>query len=191
MTLLYIGIVLFAVTHLFSMLLPAMRNRLSARLGQNAFKGIYALSSLAGIVFIGIGYWQARTGAPAGVSYYEPAVAARHITLSLVLIGFILIASNGGKGYIRKWVRHPFSIGIGLWAVGHLLANGEVYVVPIFAMFLGLSLLDIVLGFARGGAPHFEPQGKRDLIAVIAGLIAFGLFGFLFHPYVLGQPVLK
>lgn len=191
MTLLYLGITLFAVTHLFSMLLPAMRNRLSAQLGENAYKGIYSLLSLIGVVLIAFGYWQTRHGVLAGVSYYEPAFAARHATFSFSLIGFILIASLGGKGYIRKWLRNPFSIGMGLWSIGHLLANGEVYVVPIFALFLGLSILDILLALSRQGAHHFEPEIKRDVIAVIAGLIAFGLFGFLFHPYVLGLPVLK
>ena len=191
MALLYLGMVLFALPHVFSLLFPAVRNRLSARLGENAYKGGYSIASLLGIVLIALGYWQERNGAMAGVSYYEPVAAVRHLSLTLVLIGFILIASRDGKGYIRKWVRHPFSIGFGLWALGHLLSNGEIYVVPIFAMFLTLSILDIALGFARNGPHHFQPQIKRDCIAVVAGLIATAIFAFGFHPYVLNLPVMR
>ncbi len=190
MAFIYIGMMLFAATHVFSLLFPAVRNRLSARLGEDRYKGIYSLVSLLGLVLIGFGYWQERHGASAGLSYYEPAAGARHITLSLVLLAFILIASIGGTGYIRKWVRHPFSIGIALWSIGHLLANGEIYVVPIFAMFLGLSILDIGLGMQRDEALQFEPHIKRDCIALVAGLLAYAVFALGFHPYVLGLPVL-
>jgi uncharacterized membrane protein len=190
-TLIYLGIFLFAGMHLFSMLFPAVRNRLSARLGENAYKGLYSLSSLVGLVLMGIGYWQERHGEMADVFYYEPSQGARHATISLALVGFILIASNDGKGYIRKWIRHPFSIGIALWSIGHLLANGERYVVPIFVTFLALSIIDIVLGFARGGAHHFAPQIKRDIIAVVAGFVAFAIFAFGFHPYILNLPVMR
>ena len=191
MAYIYTGIFLFAGVHLFSLLLPAMRNRLSARLGENQYKGVYSLASLLGVILIGYGYWHERNGATAGVSYYEPAEAMRHVALGLVLIAFILIASRDGKGYIRKCVRHPFSIGIALWSLGHLLANGKVYVVPIFAAFFAISVLDIALGFARGGPHQFTPQLKRDGIAVIAGLLAFAIFAYGFHPYVLDLPVLR
>ena len=191
MALLYLGMVLFALPHVFSLLLPAVRNRLSARLGENAYKGSYSIASLLGVVLIALGYWQERHGAMAGVTYYEPMAGARHLTLSLVLVGFILIASNNGQGYLRKWLRHPFSIGFCLWALGHLLSNGEIYVVPIFAMFLALSVMDVALGFARNGPHHFQPQIKRDCIAVVAGLIATAIFAFGFHPYVLNLPVMR
>jgi uncharacterized membrane protein len=189
MTLLYLGILIFAGTHLFSMLLPNMRRQVLANWGENSYKGVYSLASLLGVVLMAVGYWQARNGELAGVSYYQPAAGLRHATMSLVPIGFILIASNGGNGYIRKFVRHPFSIGFSLWAIGHLLANGEIYVVPIFAMFLALSVLDILLSTARGGRAEFAPSAKRDVIAVVAGLVAFAVFAFGFHPYILGLPV--
>ena len=191
MALIYVGMTLFATPHLLSMLFPAVRNRLSARLGENRYKGVYSLASLLGLILIGIGYWQMRHGAQAGATYYEATAGAGHLTLSLVLIAFILIASIDGQGYIRKWVRHPFSIGIAIWSIGHLMANGEIYVVPIFAMFLALSILDIALGFLRDGAHHFEPQIRRDGIAVVAGIFAFAVFAFGFHPYILGLPVLR
>ena len=191
MAFIHIGIFLFAGMHLFSLLLPAMRNRVSARLGENQYKSIYSVVSLLGVILMGYGYWQERHGAMVGVSHYEPIEAMRHVAMGLVLLAFIFIASRDGKGYIRKWVRHPFSIGFALWSFAHLLANGEVYVVPIFATFFAISILDIALGFARGGPHQFTPQLKRDGIAVIAGLLAFAIFAYGFHPYVLDLPVLR
>ena len=191
MAYIYIGMIVFAIPHLFSLLFPAVRNRLMARLGEGSFKGNYSLASLLGLILMGYGYWQERHGEMAGVTYYEPAALSRHGAMGLVLLAFILIASNGGQGYIRKWLRHPFSIGVALWATAHLCLNGEIYVAPIFAMFLVLAVLDIGFGFARNGAHRFQPQIKRDGIAVVAGLTAFTVFAFGFHPYVLGLPVVR
>jgi uncharacterized membrane protein len=183
---LYVGILLFGGLHLWSIFCPAMRNRLYQRFGEQAYKGVYSLVSVLGLLFIGLGY--ALTN-DLGFYLYQPSAGAMHITMLLVLVGFVLIASNGGKGYIRKWVKHPFSIGICLWAIGHLISNGETAVVLIFGMFLVISIFDIAFAVSRGKLPNHKPEIKRDVIAVVAGLAAYAVMLFLFHPYVLGIKV--
>jgi uncharacterized membrane protein len=188
MTMLYLGIFLFGGSHLFSVLVPAVRDRLQARLGEKAYKGGYSLISVIGLVLMGFGYWQTRLD---GSVLYVPYEGARHITMLLALTGFILVGSNEGNGYLRKWLRNPFSIGISLWATGHLLANGKTAVVLIFATFLIISLLDIVANMLRGEKPTHEPKIRRDITAVIAGTVLYAVFLFGFHPYVLGVPVVR
>ena len=48
MTVLYFGLLLFGGSHLLSILLSAVRNRLSAWIGEARYKGLYSLVSLAG-----------------------------------------------------------------------------------------------------------------------------------------------
>jgi uncharacterized membrane protein len=81
------------------------------------------------------------------------------------------------------------SIGIGLWAIAHLFANGDRPAVYFFGSFLGLAVLDIILSSARGKLPHHEPQLKSDVRAVVIGVILYLIFLFGFHPYILGLPV--
>jgi uncharacterized membrane protein len=180
---LYAGILLFGGLHLWSIFCPVMRNRIFERFGEQVYKSGYSIASLVGLILIGIGYMQTKD---LGFYLYNPSAGAKHVTMFLVLIGFILIASNGGKGYIRKWVKHPFSIGAGFWASGHLISNGETGVVLIFGMFLVISILDVAFAVSRGKMPNHNPEIKRDVIAVVAGLAIYALMLFVFHPYVLG-----
>ena len=58
MTLLLIGIVIFAGVHLLAMLLPGARDGLRERLGEGPFKGLFSLVSLIGLglMFQGVRY---------------------------------------------------------------------------------------------------------------------------------------
>ncbi len=186
---LWIGVLLFGGGHLLPMLVPSVRRQLVSRLGENAYKGIYSLVSVSGLVFLALGYVAGRSE-PASEIFYEPIFTLRHLTMLLVLAGFILIFSNGTKGYFRKYVRHPFSWGVILWSTGHLLANGEKAVVIIFGLFLLLSLIDIAVNSRRKPLAAFAPNGLHDLRGLAVGVVLYLIFLFGFHPYVLNIPVI-
>lgn len=183
MTALYLGILLFAAPHLFSSIAPGMRARLLTQAGEGAYKGVYSLVSAAGLVLMIYAYWVTRGS---GEMLYAPNGNLRHATLGLATIGMILISSFHGKGHIRLWLQNPFSIGIALWSLGHLLSVGKTSAVLIWGTFLVIALIDIVISMARGKKPDFEPRWRSDIIAVIVGLILTVLLVTLFHPYVLG-----
>jgi uncharacterized membrane protein len=189
MTTLILGLAVFAGVHLFSMLLPATRDRLEQHLGERRYKGLYSLISLAAVALIVWGYHVVSNGPWASDVIYEPAAGNRHITMLLVLLAFISLASSGGKGYIARLVRQPMSVGFALWAVGHLLSNGRRYDLYIFGTILVLALLDIVLSTARGKLRLQQPTLRADVIAVVAGVVLYAVFLFGFHPYVLGIPI--
>jgi uncharacterized membrane protein len=186
----YAGILLFALPHLFSLLFRGGKDSLKARFGEGPYKGVYSLLSFLGLAALAYGYYVARTDPSSADLAYEPLAAARHPMMLMVLIGFILIFANQSEGYLRAWLKHPFSIGVSLWSIGHLLVNGEKAVVAIFGLFLVLSLADIVLGFARGRGPVHRPNWRHDLRAVVVGVVLFLVFAFGFHPYVLKIPVI-
>jgi uncharacterized membrane protein len=184
------GIVIFAGVHLFSMLLPDQRDALKARMSEGPYKGVYSLISLAGFALMIWGFRMVRSD-PAAISViYEPAPWARHVTMLLVLLGFISLGGFHGKGYLKQWLRNPFSIGISLWAVGHLLSNGRLHDLLLFGTFLGLALLDIILSTLRDKQPGHDPQIRSDIKAVIIGVVLYAIFLFGFHPYVLNLPII-
>lgn len=184
------GIAVFAGAHLFSMLLPGQRGRLLQRVGEGPFKGLYSLVSLAGAGLMIWGFWTLRSGPAASDVIYMPAESMRHVTMLLVLLGFICLGAFHGKGYLKLWLRNPFSVGIGLWSFGHLLSNGKIYDVLLFGTFLFLAVLDIVLSTARGKRPSHEPNYRSDGAAVIIGVALYAVLLFGFHPYILNVPVI-
>lgn len=185
----WIGTVLFGGVHLFSLLLPGRRDALKARYGERTWKSVYSIIALAGLALMIAGFWMSRSGPAAADLLYIPADSLRQVTMLMVLLAFISISAAHGKGYIKLWIKHPMSIGIGLWAGGHLLANGKRADVYLFGVFLVLALLDIALSTARGKLPSHEPRVRSDVIAVILGMALYAFFLLVFHPYVLNLPV--
>jgi len=187
MPILILGALLFIAPHLFSSVLPAMRDRLKARFGEQAFKSVYALISGLGIILIGVTYWLTRGN---GDVLYVPSGTMRHATMGLATLGMILLAAGQGKSHIRLWLQNPFSIGVALWSVGHLLSVGKTAVVVFYAALLIVALADIISSMARGKRPDYQPVWRSDIIAVAAGLVVTAVLVTLFHPYVLGVNVM-
>jgi uncharacterized membrane protein len=188
---LYLGLLAFGGPHLFSILMPGARNALKAQIGEGVYKGLYTLLSLAGIVGMGIGYWHGRAGPASLDMVYEPLLWARHITIALAWLGWVLIAASHGKSYIKAWVKNPMSWGFALWSLGHLLVNGETAVVYIFGLIFALAVLDVILSTVRGKFTPFEPRIRSDVIALVAGTVVFLVLAMAFHPWVLNIPVLR
>jgi uncharacterized membrane protein len=188
MAILLAGVILFFGIHLFSYARDA-RARLIGRMGEVPYKGVYSLLSAIGLGLMIWGYVATRAGpAAADVLYWAPSWG-RHVTMLLVLLGMISIAIYLHKGRLKLWLRNPMSIGVALWAGGHLFSNGEMANVILFGSFLLYALLDILVNMTRGHVPSFVPKPRHDLISIAAGIALYAFFLFIFHPYVLNVPV--
>lgn len=191
MTWLILGLVLFAGPHLMSTLAPALRDGLKRRCGENPWKMGYSLVTLAGLALMIWGFWQSWHGGGGDALIYTPAPWARHVTMLLVLLGFLSLGAAHGKGHIARWVKHPMSVGIALWAIGHLIANGRLADLLLFGTMLVIAFADIIFSTLRGKLPAHVPQAKSDAAAVVVGLVLYALFLLVVHPYVFGIPVLQ
>lgn len=180
---LILGAILFAGPHFFSSLAPAQRDRLQARFGEGPFKGTYAALTGIGLIILIYAYWVTRGS---GEMLYVPKQNLRHATMGLATLGMILLAAGQGKSHIRLWLQNPFSIGIALWAVGHLLSVGKFAADWFWLTMLAVALVDVGVSMARGKKPEFKPMWRSDIIAVVVGLVLTALLASLFHPYVLG-----
>ena len=179
----YLGSFLFVVPHLLASLFPAVRDRVQARVGEQRFKSGFAATVGLGFILMAIGYFLTRGS---GEMLYAPSGAARHAILGMATLGMILLAAGQGKSHIRLWLQNPFSIGVVLWSVGHLLIVGKTAVVWFYGSLLIIAIVDIVSCMARGKRPEFQPVWRSDIIAVAAGLVLTVVLVVLFHPYVLG-----
>jgi uncharacterized membrane protein len=186
MTLLYIGSLLFGGSHLFSILFPGLRDSFRAQLGEKPWKALYGAVSLLGLVLMVVGF---RNALPEPDLVYQGLDGMKHLTMLMVLVAFILIGASHGKGYLKKWLHNPMSIGIVLWSAGHLLVNGQRADVWLFGSFLVVGLADIVMSEMRGKRPQHTPRIRSDVVAVIVGIVLYAIFLFGFHPYVLNVPV--
>jgi len=178
---LFFGIHLFTATPLRSMAI--------SRVGENAYKGIFSLLSFVGLGLIIWGFVLARREPDAAILVYNSPQWSVPVTSILVLVGLIMTASSHGKGHIRKIVRQPMSIGIVLWAMGHLLSNGHTYEVILFGSFLAYAVFDIMASTAKGKRPTYTPEVKADIIAIVAGAVLFALV-LVFHNFLFGAPVI-
>ncbi len=94
MTLLVLGLVIFLGLHSTRIISESGRERAIARIGEGPWKGVYSLISVIGFVLIVWGFARARYDAP---QLWTPPAGGRHITMLLMLIALILLASYGFK----------------------------------------------------------------------------------------------
>lgn len=177
-----LGLLIFFGAHLFTAFARGARASLIAKLGEGPYKGLYSLVSLAGFVLIIIGW---RT-ADAGLLYVAPGWA-RHITYALVLIAFILLAAAYlPAGRIAAAAKHPMLAGVKIWALAHLLVNGEIRSVILFGAFLAYAAIDRIAVKKRGETGRAAGPVSNDIIALAIGAVAFAAVAFWGHRYIAG-----
>lgn len=166
MRLLVLGLLLFLGLHLVPAW-PPLRARLAAALGENRYKALFSAGSALGLLLIVVGY----AHAPAEPRLFAPLALAHALAPAAMLASFVLLAAANMKTHMRRWLRHPMLLGVGLWAMMHLLANGEARATLLFGAFLAYCALDLVSASVRGAVRSFTPQWRHDVIAVAAGVL--------------------
>lgn len=177
-----IGLALFLGMHLFASFARKARAALIGRLGGGGYKALYSFVSVAGLVLVYIGWADATASL-----VYEPPVWGRPITYVLMLIALVFVsAAYLPGGLLVGFVKHPMVLGIKLWAIAHLLSNGELRSVLLFVAMLFYAILTLVALKRR--SETVKPVGPflNDVMAFGVGLAAWlGIF-FVLHPYIAG-----
>lgn len=185
MTQLIVGLLIFLGIHSISIVAPAARDTLAARLGEWGWKGVYSLISLVGFVIALQGYSLARFEP---VFVYQPPAALRHVAALLMLPVFTLLLAAYLPGKIKEKTRHPMLVAVKLWAVAHLLANGMLADVVLFGSLLIWAVFDRIslkrrVARANPAAPK---TALNDLVAVVAGLGLYAAFVMGWHARLFG-----
>jgi len=184
-----VGLALFVGAHALTTQ-RELRARVIASTGEGGYKIGYSLVSAVGLALIVWGF--ARYRATGWIDVWYPPVAMRHIAAALMLPAVILVVASYIRGRIYTTLKHPMLAGVKLWAVAHLLANGDLGSIILFGSFLGWAVFDRISlkHRADAGAPPIPVGGPtNDLIAIAVGIVAYLALGFAFHPVVIGVPV--
>jgi uncharacterized membrane protein len=143
-----------------------IRDRVIDRVGARPFLALYSVAVALPFAWMIAAY----IAAPYIELWFAPT-AVKHLTLSVMIPAAIMIVaslspnnpavagaptpnlSDGPKGIFRI-TRHPFMWGVALWAITHLMANGDSASVILFG---GLA------GLAVGGTMHTDSRKRRQL----------------------------
>ena len=211
-------LLLFALSH---MLLSSrtIRTRLAARLGDQRFLAMYSVVALVFFAPLVYYYFTHRHAGP--LLWSVPDSDAVELLLVLAnVIGFVLLAAGimapspasvagaprEEPGSVQRITRHPVFMGMGIWALAHLIPNGHASDVAFFGGIVAFVLIGSWHQDRRKlaeGDPRFErfhaataflPFTRREALrglmelppfAVIAGIVVALIARYL-HPSIGG-----
>jgi uncharacterized membrane protein len=163
--LLCLGIGLWMVGHFFKRAAPDMR----AGMG-NAGKGVAAAVILGGLVLMVVGYRGAEF-----VNLWFPPAWTVHLNNLLMLAAVFVYGMSATKGRLRGRLRHPQLIAVKIWAVSHLLVNGDLASVVLFGGLLAWAVLEVIVINRTEDWVRPEPgPAKKDIVLVAITVVMFG-----------------
>jgi uncharacterized membrane protein len=161
---LLLGAIFFAGIHL-GVAGTAWRDRAVAALGEGVYRVAFSIASLIGIIWLVMAYKYAPDVITWGIPEWWKPIAILLMLPAFLLAVIGLVTPNptvvGEEGRVTRppegivrVTRHPFLIGVGLWAVVHLIANGDV------ASFIFFGALAIT---AFAGTVSIDAKRRRAL----------------------------
>ena len=174
---LLIGLALFLGIHSMQSLAPQLRQNAVDRWGALGFKAVYAAVSLLGLVLLVQGYGQVRLDP---VVLWTPPLGMQHATILLMWLAMVLLVATYVPGnQIKAKLRHPMTLSVKVWALAHLLSNGNLADVLLFGGFLIWSVLVFRAARQRDRLSlHTAPEGTLTgtLMAVALGTGVWAAF---------------
>ncbi len=185
------GLMLFIGGHGVPMM-AARRARWVERFGVGPVKlGVTAVV-LAGFLLIIWGFANRPF-----VSLWVPPIWTRHLALTLMAPAMILLVlAYLPMGKIKAAVRHPMLLAVKIWAVAHLLANGDLWSMVLFVALLLWAGADRASVARRERAAGVKKPSVAaaplmwDAVGVAVGAGVFWVFAAYLHPMWIGVPVL-
>ncbi len=180
MGLLVVGVLLWAYSHLMKRVTPKFR----ANLGESKGRMVAAGLSVLAIVFMVVGYRSAEI-----IQIWNPPAMLRHVNNLLMLIAVYLFIVRYSQGVIRTKMRHPMLGAVKVWALAHLLVNGDVASMVLFGGVLAWAVIDMIM------INKMQPEWRRptrgsvmsDVFFLVPALILMGAIAAV-HAH-LGYPV--
>lgn len=160
----------FVLIHLLISGTP-LRDALVARMGGGRYFGFFVVLSWIGIIWLGAAYTFTR-GAPGNDVLWDMTPATHGVQLGLQMVATLFIVlglttrsptlvrgeaaldqPDVARGALRI-TRHPFLWGVAVWALGHLMVNGDAASLILFGSMLGLAIF---------GTASIDAKRKRSL----------------------------
>jgi len=186
MAVLILGIILFIGVHSLRILAPRQRAALIARLGESGFRIAYSVASLVSFVVLVWGYAMAPV-----VNVWFPPTWTAHLAVTLMLIAMIcLVAGLLPAGHIAAKTKHPIVLALKIWALSHLLANGDLASILLFGAFLAWGVMLRIALKRRLRAGEFLARvfasSRNDILAVVIGAVLWLALLLKLHELLIG-----
>ncbi len=173
MVLLIAGLILWTAAHVFKRLAPDAR----ARLGAGPGRGVMSVLIIASLLMMIFGYRWAPF-----IEVWTPPTFLIHVNNLLMIVAVYVYFSTAalpGKVWIASKIAHPQLTGFKIWAVAHLLVNGDLASIILFGGLLGWAVWNLILikrgvdTFDRSKAPIKSELVFTGVVVVIfAGIAA-------------------
>ena len=204
MTQLILGLILFLGAHSVRIWADGWRNQTIEAYGEKAFKGVYALVSILGFYLLVVGYGEARLQT---VAIWNPPIFTKHISMLLMLLSSILlVATYIPRNHFKMRLGHPMVLSVKVWALSHLLANGNLADLVLFGSFLIWAVLNFRSARARDRAlllnlnvteeaagesiaeseSAHQPKLLSTIITLVGGIAIWALITFVLHAKIVG-----
>lgn len=167
MLLMILGLLLWTGAHYFNRLAPDAR----ARMG-DAGRGLVAVLVLASLVMMILGYRWADY-----IHVWAPPAFLTHVNNLLMVLAVYVYMSTAalpGKVWIASRIKNPQLTGVKIWALAHLLVNGDLASIILFGGILGWAVGSVIL-IKRGGDTFDRTRAPIKSEARFA-LVAAGVF---------------
>ncbi|MBY0410785.1 MAG: NnrU family protein [Burkholderiaceae bacterium] len=184
---LVLGLVLFLGAHSVRIVANGWRTQTVGRLGEGPWKGVYSLVSAVGLGLIVWGYGMARQQP---VVLWVPPLGMRHAAALLMLIAFVLLAATYvPRNAIKARLHHPMVLSVKVWALAHLLCNGNLADVLLFGAFLLWAVFNFRAARQRDraqGTGYATGTAAGTGVTVLVGAIAWAAIAFWAHAALIG-----
>ena len=193
MLVMVIGLFLFLAIHL----VPAnvdLKNGLIARFGATGYKVLFSVVSLIGLALIILGFYKLHLHPGKNPILWDPPTWTKHIAFLLMIPAMICLVAAYVPSRIRTALKHPMLVAIKIWALAHLIANGDLASLMLFAGFLAFAVYDRISVKKRGAlGPLGDKTGGAagDITVVAVGLALYAFMLWAGHALLIGVPLLN
>jgi uncharacterized membrane protein len=164
MTLLILGLILWSLAHFYKRLMPAHR----AKLGDKG-KGPIAIALIIALLLMIFGYRWAEF-----IPVWSPPAFFTHINNLLMLIALFVFGMSATTGRLRGKMRHPQLVAVKIWAIAHLMVNGDLASIILFGGMLVWAVASVLLINRSEEWVRPEPgDAKKDKLLVIITVVSF------------------
>lgn len=162
-----LGILTWTCVHWLKRLAPDFRHRMSERMGE-ASKGLIAVLLVMSIILMVFGYKRMEF-----IPVWEPAGFLKGINNLLMVLAFYVYGASARKSdkvWLGTKLRHPQLVGFIIWAVAHLLVNGDLASIILFGGLLVWAIGSIVLINRAEGAWIVPEQAPARSEGILVGI---------------------
>ena len=193
MLLLFVGLLIFLLTHLLPTA-PDLRNGLTERFGTNSYKMFFSLVSLLGFVLIILGYHKIQVHPGKNVFLWDAPEWMQTITWILMWPAMIFLVATYIPSRIRTTLKHPMLAALKVWALSHLIVNGDLASLLLFGSFLAYGIYDRI-SVSRREPSNIKPSSNGssvgDIMVLLIGSLAYFFILYFGHTWFIGVPLLK